>query len=725
MPDYGALETDALIAKMEKRMNTAYRTANTEMNRKLRGFMKDYNEANKTKKADLKAGKITKEDYEKWKLSKAGQKRWLDEMVNTLSEDAILTNAKAMSIVRGFMPEAYAINRNYGAFQVEKGALIDTSFTLYDAHTVERIVEERPNLLPQPKPDIPKEMRWHKQKINNAITQGILQGESIPDIAARLQAVTDMDNRAAIRNARTATTAAQNAGRVDSYKDAQKMGIDLRQQWVATLDGRTRDSHRMLDGEIQEVGKKFSNGCKYPGDPEARPAEIYNCRCTLIAAIKGFERDLSDLGLRNSKLGEMGYEKWKTEKLGEAGKVEYQISSLQNKLDAIPNQTYSGIWKNDVTLSDYDAKKDSIQAKNDYYESEYNKLMDKAATGDLSPWEEKKLEQIEKNWAALGEFEKNGKLYSQYSNELKELQKQLKEMKGVASPFSSDAYTSVRKNGAFKFDSKREADLFHRKYLDSRWGELSDHEKYSVFEYTRNSNPMNKPLSGYHDSWNRSSFLGVGNTDWGHEDSWRYLDSSEFASKFGKNGTSHVDYYSAIQNLTTGIDKMEFTDDVWLVRGSDVNGLAGLFEGNLISFDDAKDLLNSGSIEDVKAMFEGQTFQSHSFMSTGIASGTGFSGNVSYSIYAPAGTHGIYAEPQSYFGSTVGMEERLYRAGESYYSVGGEAEVILQRGTGYRVASIESSGSGYHIELEVVGQPDYFRTGAEETFNAGATIHKK
>lgn len=306
--DEGSNETDELIKKMERRLNRQYSAADKEMSKKLSKFMKEYENEKEKKLKDLSLGKITQGQYNAWLKAQAQRGKWLKEMVNTLSDDYVTTNAKAMSIVRGFMPDAYAINRNYAAFQVEKGSWLDTSFTLYDAHTVEAIVRDRPNLLPEPKPDIPKELRWHKQKITNAITQGILQGESIPKIAKRLRAVTDMDRRAAIRNARTATTGAQNAGRVDSYRDAEKLGIKLRQEWLATLDGRTRDSHRLLDGERVDVGKKFSNGCRYPGDPHGPAHEIYNCRCTLVAAVEGIDQSSAP---RNSRLGDMSYEQWK------------------------------------------------------------------------------------------------------------------------------------------------------------------------------------------------------------------------------------------------------------------------------------------------------------------------------------------------------------------------------------------------------------------------------
>ena len=94
-----------------------------------------------------------------------------------------------------------------------------------------------------------------------------------------------MDRTSAIRTARTAFTGAQNAGRMDSYAAAEKMGIKLKKEWLATLDGRTRHPHAALDGEKVGTDEKFSNGCRFPGDPQGRPGEVYNCRCTMVAAL--------------------------------------------------------------------------------------------------------------------------------------------------------------------------------------------------------------------------------------------------------------------------------------------------------------------------------------------------------------------------------------------------------------------------------------------------------
>lgn len=73
-----------------------------------------------------------------------------------------------------------------------------------------------------------------------------------------------MNRDSAIRTARTAVTGAQNAGRLDSYYAAEKMGIKCRKQWMATLDGRTRHSHAMLDGEIVDNDKSSPTAAATP-----------------------------------------------------------------------------------------------------------------------------------------------------------------------------------------------------------------------------------------------------------------------------------------------------------------------------------------------------------------------------------------------------------------------------------------------------------------------------
>lgn len=321
--DEAHVQTDKEIAKIERKLKLLYGRASKEAQAKADRFFKQFERLDAIKRDQVARGEISKEEYITWRKNKSGMfTGYYLSLVDSLSADMTNANRIAASIVNGHLPDVYANNFNYATYQIEHGTQLDTSFTLYDRQTVERLVRDNPDVIPiKPRVDIPKDKLWNKQKINGEITQGILQGDSIPDIAKRLHKVADMNNVAAVRTARTATTAAENGGRIDSYKRAQNMGIKLRQQWLATLDGRTRDSHRALDGESIPVAKdkwhpaKFSNGCRFPGDPQGPGHEIYNCRCTLIADIEGVDQGrIDDLGLRNHrKLGSMSYDEWKEE----------------------------------------------------------------------------------------------------------------------------------------------------------------------------------------------------------------------------------------------------------------------------------------------------------------------------------------------------------------------------------------------------------------------------
>ena len=266
-----------MLDELIKELNEHYSQAAAEVQKKVDKYFEKYQAQDIEKQADLQSGKLSKEEYQSWQKGKIFTgKRW-EDMQDTLAKDLAATDQIAADIINNKKCDAYALNHNYGTYEIEHQTGISTSFTLYDHDTVERLIAEKPEILPKNKVNIPKDQAWNKQLLRNAVTQGVLQGESIPKIAKRMQSVTDMDKNSAIRNSRTAMTGAQNAGRVDSYKRAQDLGIDVTQQWMSTLDARTRNSHRLLMGEKRKVGEKFSNGLRFPGDPEGPGYEVYNC----------------------------------------------------------------------------------------------------------------------------------------------------------------------------------------------------------------------------------------------------------------------------------------------------------------------------------------------------------------------------------------------------------------------------------------------------------------
>ena len=343
MADQAHKETDRMMNKVLDRVRKEYKVANKEIQEKLDDYLQRFATKDKIKQEQVKSGKITQDEYIKWRT---GQimigKRW-EEMRDTIAADYSHANQIAMSIVNGYTPDVYALNHNYGTYEAEKGALVDTSYTLYDRQTVERLIRDNPDLLPKATVDIPKDQRWNKNKVTSAVMQGVIQGEDITKISKRLQQVTNMNETAAVRNARTMTTSAENGGRQDSYTRAESMGIKMKKQWMATLDSTTRDSHAIADGQVVGVKDAFSlmhGELEFPGDPAGPPAEVYNCRCTMVAVVDGVDPSIRpDAVSRNSKLGGMTYDEWKEEHQQRAGAWTARAQESEQTADTAKTET--------------------------------------------------------------------------------------------------------------------------------------------------------------------------------------------------------------------------------------------------------------------------------------------------------------------------------------------------------------------------------------------------
>lgn len=304
MADAGHKATDKLLKKLEKDIAAEYKIAVNDMEAKLTAYLEKTEAQRKVQEGMLNAGKITQKEYSDWcyRHNMVGN-RWI-AMCDTLAEDMTHANEIAKGIMEQRMPDVFALNANYATWQIESQG-IDTGFTLYNHDTAAYLLGDQRQLMPKPSPRkaaliaANPDMQWNKQKIQSAVLQGVLQGESASEVAQRLQQVGQMNYNSAVRYARTMTTSAQNAGRYEAYRRAKRLGVDLTIEWEAILDHHTRHAHRQMHGQQTEVDKPFYTPdgytIYYPADctgaSTAPQKEIWNCRCTLLSWVKGYEGD--------------------------------------------------------------------------------------------------------------------------------------------------------------------------------------------------------------------------------------------------------------------------------------------------------------------------------------------------------------------------------------------------------------------------------------------------
>lgn len=308
MTDYGHEYAEGKLLLIEKRVCKEYRIAYNETREKLNKYLDGF------KNTDAQARKaLSEKEYREWRRLKimAGE-RWR-RMLDTIAEDYAHAREVAASIVQGELYDVFAVNANVTEWDIETGLGADYGFTLYDKNTVARLLQDDPDILPAAPKSTPKELRWNRQKITSAILQGVLQGESIPNLSKRLRTVENMGIAQSVRAARTAVTGAQNAGRQVVYNKAKEMGLPIKKRWIATLDGRTRHEHGMADGQTVDLDDFFVIG----GEKLMHPADfshgasgwnIYNCRCTM--------RTVDPLGSSFRRPNRMTYQEWAKQKGG-------------------------------------------------------------------------------------------------------------------------------------------------------------------------------------------------------------------------------------------------------------------------------------------------------------------------------------------------------------------------------------------------------------------------
>lgn len=323
--DLGHKLTEKELSAMEKQIASIYGDARDGLQETIDGYFESFTKRDGEMKnligTVVNGKEWTEQDYKQWRIAQIGRGERFEALRDEIAERMTKANETAIAYVNDATPGIYSLNRNYAAYTIEQ-VTGNVGFTLWDEQTVKRLVVEQPDLMPYyPKKKAVKrkiDLAYGKRQITSTVTSGILQGKSIKGIADDLQSsIEDMNRASAIRAARTAVTGAQNAGRIDSYTAAQKMGIKLEKQWLATLDGRTRHTHAILDGEHVKNDEKFSNGCRFPGDPQGPPGEVYNCRCTLIAYLP--DVDTSD-ALRRDKYGvlpDVTFAQWQNQKRGD------------------------------------------------------------------------------------------------------------------------------------------------------------------------------------------------------------------------------------------------------------------------------------------------------------------------------------------------------------------------------------------------------------------------
>lgn len=223
--------------------------------------------------------------------------------------------------------------------------------------------------------------------------------------------------------------------------------------------------------------------------------------------------------------------------------------------------------------------------------------------------------------------------------------------------FGNDAYTKKRKDAAIWAKDTKDADDELRDTCGNVWRNATDKEKDGIYGYTEEYHPINEPLRGL-------TYYGP--------------------STKAKRGLARIPHIESI------INKSSYDFDIWLQRG---DGKIALKKFGLANYATASD-------DEIKALV-GKIGTEGAFWSAGVAKGKGFSGEVIFNIYAPKGTRMMYCEPFSAYGYGSG---KSWDGKSKQSSFGYESEILIQRGTTFRITKVDKSGGTWYIDVDIIEQ---------------------
>ena len=245
-------------SKLLKELQSIYTAALRDIKRNVQWLMKD----------EMSQSRIYQLEYQ----------QALESRINKIIEVLNLDNEAA---IQSFLVNIYN-DSFYGTNYIIQQQGIPLLFNLSDGEVLLSVLKKTDEMTFAQRLGV--NMTEFKQKVKDTVSRGIAAAQPYTDIAKQLSLATKEEYNKSRRIAITESGRIQSEAKLNVQQRAKAKGANIVKQWDCTLDSKTRDSHRELDGQIRELdeyfevdGKKALAPCKF-----GKASEDINCRCVLL-----------------------------------------------------------------------------------------------------------------------------------------------------------------------------------------------------------------------------------------------------------------------------------------------------------------------------------------------------------------------------------------------------------------------------------------------------------
>lgn len=313
--DKGEEYAEKKYRELAYQLRIIYRQAADDLFAKQMDFAERHQKRVERYRREVEAGLLTEQDFQAWMRGQIFQQKAWELKRGQLARLMADIDQQAMRLVNREALDVFAENANWMHYKIEQDTGMVAAFGLFNGEAVARLIRDNPNLLPVRDIDPEKDYQWYNRIMQNAVIHGILQGETLDEIALRVSEETGEKALDTLRrHTRTAFTGAMNAGGLMAMERARdEYGIVVQKRWMATLDDRTRHAHQALDGQVQDIDDPFDSPLgeiMFPGDPNAEPANVWNCRCWMDEFYPEHDNKRARYDVDGNFVGDVSYEEW-------------------------------------------------------------------------------------------------------------------------------------------------------------------------------------------------------------------------------------------------------------------------------------------------------------------------------------------------------------------------------------------------------------------------------
>lgn len=264
-------ETKKLYSKAKQQLTE-------DLSSLLNGARKEITDA----KAAMEAGKLTEREYSA-KLIGILVRNGIRQKSMRYARSLFEANRGVVDAINRRISKMVSDGLSREAYQAEMDTMTDTGLYPMNAQEIAEWMKEDPDIFPLKTIDEAKDKRWNSRNITNSLFSDILLGVGVGMIAKKTaERVTERNRNSMEERTYEFLSGAWEYGRDIMLGEEKRKGMETVKEWSATLDFKTRDAHRELDGRRVPENQPFvvdGEEIWYPRDPAAPAYLRCNCRC--------------------------------------------------------------------------------------------------------------------------------------------------------------------------------------------------------------------------------------------------------------------------------------------------------------------------------------------------------------------------------------------------------------------------------------------------------------